>query len=248
VASLETFLKADDLDALLMQREDLSLTPAESALVASVIHGWSDKQAVSNLLFHSDLIPATVRFEALDRALHSHDVPYFLLAATVGLQSIPLDDVPSDKRAAWIQVLLGLVRSKSQTLAGRASVTLFAWSQSVVPLDILPALVSLYPVPDEGACRNIIAAVLFRCGDLPADEFDRQLAAWSLSDSGMRALRSAHEEYKRRKAHDELRAMIMKSPSFAYIPNLSDNIVEYVGPDDPDADRRHASKPWWRFW
>jgi hypothetical protein len=92
--------------------EALSLTQEESALVASVIDGWSDKQAVSNLLFHSDLIPATLRFEALDRALNSHDVPYFVLAATVGLQGVRLGDVPSDKRAAWIQALVALTRSK----------------------------------------------------------------------------------------------------------------------------------------
>ena len=248
MTSLETFLKADDLDALLRAREDISLTPEESALVASVIHSWSDRQAVSNLLFHSDLIPATLRFEALDRALNSHDVPYFVLAATVGLQGVPLGDVPSDKRAAWIQALLGLARSKSKALAGRASVTLFSWSQSVVAFDILPELVSLYPVPDEGACRNIVAAVLSRCGELSADEFDRQLSEWHLSDSSMSALRNAREEYKGTKAHDEFRAMLMKSPLFAYIPNLSEDIVGDVGRADRDADRRHANKPWWRFW
>jgi len=248
VTSLETFLKADDLDALLRAREDISLTPEESALVASVIHGWSDRQAVSNLLFHSDLIPATLRFEALGRALRSHGVPYFVLAATVGLQGVPLGDVPSDKRTEWIQVLLGLARSKSKALAGRASVTLFSWSQSIVAFDILPALASLYPVPDDGACRNIVAAVLSRCGELSADEFDRQLSEWHLSHSSMTALRNAHLEYKGRKAHDEFRAMIMKSPAFAYIPNLSGDIVGDVGPAYRDAAGRPASKPWWRFW
>ena len=116
-------------------------------------------------------------------------MPYFVLAATVGLQGVPLGDVPSDKRAAWIQALLALTRSKSKTLAGRASLTLFSLSQSVVAFDILPALVSLYPVPDEGACWNIVAAVLSRCGELSADEFDRQLSEWHLSDSSMSAFR-----------------------------------------------------------
>ena len=247
MTSLETFLRADDLDALLRARQDIALTPEESALVVSVIHDWSDRQAVSNLLLHSDLIPATLRFEALDRALNSHDVPYFVLAATVGLQDVPLGDVPSDKRAAWVQALLGLARSRSKTLAGRASVTLFSWSQSAVAFDILPELVSLYPVPDEGACRNIVAAVLSRCGELSADEFDGQLSEWQLTDSSVSALRTAHEEYKGRKAHDELRAMIMKSPAFAHIPNVSEEVGD-VGPADRDADGRHARKPWWRFW
>jgi hypothetical protein len=146
------------------------------------------------------------------------------LAATVGLESLPLDEVPSDKRSAWSQILLGLVRLESEPLAGRASVVLYNWSRSVEGFGILPALVSRYPVPDDGACRNILAAVLSRCGALSADEFDRQLSEWHLPASSMRALRMAHEKYKI-KAQDEFQAMIMTSPVFAYIPNLSDDIV-----------------------
>jgi hypothetical protein len=125
---------------------------------------------------------------------------------------------------------------------------LYSWSQSVEAFDVLPALASLYPVPDEGACRNIVAAVLSRCGGLSADEFDRQLSEWPLSHSSMSALRKAHEECKIKKAHDEFGAMLMKSPVFAYIPNLSEDIVGNVGPIDLGSGGRHASKPWWRFW
>src|SRR5258705_388654 len=83
------------------------------------------------------------------------EVPSFVLAATVGLQNIALDEIPEDKRGAWVQRLKDLVQSKSKVLAGRASVTLFSFSQSVATSDILPELLSLYPVPDEGARRNI---------------------------------------------------------------------------------------------
>ena len=211
---------------------------------ASVIHSWSDRQAVSNLLFHSDLIPATLRFEALDRALNSHDVPYFVLAATVGLQGVPLGDVPSDKRAAWIQALLELARSKSKALAGRASVTLFSWSQSVVAFDILPELVSLYPVPDEGACRNIVAAVLSRMRRAAHDEFNRQL-------SGVASLRLQYECSSKcsqgvqgTKAHDEFRAMHEKLPPVCLRSELVSGHRRRRWTSRSRRSRRHANKPW----
>lgn len=249
VTPLETFLKAEDLDAVLRARQNISsVTPQESALIASVIDRWSDKQAVANLLFHADLIPASLRFEAFDRGLNSSDVPYFALAATVGLQDIPFSEVPENKRASWTQLLLALVQSKSKALAGRASVTLSSWSQSPVGADILPRLVSLYPVPDEGACRNIVAAVLATCGELPADDFDRRLSQWHLSDTAMSVLRKAHEDYTGKKAANEFLAMIMKSPVYAYIPNLSEDSLANVGPADLERDERPVNKPWWRFW
>src|SRR5262249_12437907 len=113
VTPLDAFLEADDLDDLLRVRHEIStLTPAEVERVASVLGNWTDRQAVANLLFYSTLIPASLRWEALDRGLHSSDIPYFVLTATVGLQAVGLNEVPDDKRAAWLQTLRELVRSK----------------------------------------------------------------------------------------------------------------------------------------
>ena len=230
VTSLEAFLKARDLDELLRVRRDISsLTSEEASRVASLVRDWTDRQAVANLLFYPDLIPATLRFEALNRALHSTDIPYLVLAATVGLQQIVLDEIPADRRAAWVQALLRFVQSKSNVLAGRASVTLYSWIHSPMAPDILPELLSLYPVPDEGACRNIVAAVLTECGDWSEDEFAQRLADWHVSNSARTTLRRAHEEYREAKAHDEFRALIMRSPVFAYIPNLSESALDNFG-------------------
>jgi hypothetical protein len=249
VTSLEAFLKAEDLDVLLRARGDIgSLTPEESARVVSVIQAWDDRQAVANLLFHPDVMPVSIRFEALDRALRSHDIPYFVLAATVGLQAVGLADVPSDKRTTWIQTLLGLVQSTSEVLAGRASVTLSSWSKDVGTADILPELLSLYPVPDESACRNIVAVVLARIGDLPVDEFDRRLTEWRVSSATATALRSSHRDYVARKARDEFRAMIMKVPALPYIPNLSEGRTGNVRMADRGTAGPVTRKPWWRIW
>lgn len=201
MTTLDRFLTAVDLDELLRVRNEISsLTSAESTRVVSVLRAWNDRQAVANLLFHPALIPADIRFEALDRALQSKDVPYFTLAATVGLQHMALDEVPADKRAAWGHALLAFVQSKSTILAGRASVTLCGWSRRVATSEILPKLVSLYPVPDAGACRNIVAAVLENSGDSSAEEFDQRLSEWRVSESTRVALRRAHDDYREKKS------------------------------------------------
>jgi hypothetical protein len=249
VTRLDGFLTAMDLDELLRVRNEISsLTSEESTRIVSVLRPWNDHQAVANLMFHPDLIPADIRFEALDRALQSKDVPYFTLAATVGLQGMALDEVPADKRAAWGQALLAFVQSKSTVLAGRASVTLCGWSRSVVTSDILPKLVSVYPVPDEGACRNIVAAVLENCGDCSAEEFDQRLSEWRVSESTRAVLRRAHEDYTEKKGRDALRAMIMKAPGLAYIPNLSEGLIDNAQSTTVRTVQPTARNPWWRFW
>jgi len=249
VTRLDRFLTATDLDDVVRVRNEISsLTPEESARVVSIVREWNDRQAVANLLFHPGLMPAVVRFDALDRALHSIDTPYFTLAATVGLQGVAPDEVPGAKRAAWGQVLLALLQSRSAVLAGRASVTLCAWTRGVANPDILPQMVALYPVSDEGACRNIVCAVLDNCGDRSTEEFDQCLLEWGVSDSTRAALRRAHAEYADRKERGELRAMIMKAPTLAYIPNLSEGVIDAVRSAHGDAVNTPVRRAWWRFW
>lgn len=249
MTKLNGFLAATDLDDLLRARNEIAaLTSEESTRIVSVLRAWNDHQAVANLLFHPDLIPAEIRFEALDRALHSEDVPYLTLAATVGLQGMSMDDVPSDKRAAWGQMLLAFIQSKSTVLSSRASVTLCAWSRGVVTSDIPPMLASLYPVLDEGVCRNIVAAVLENCGDCLPQEFDQRLSNWRVSEPTRAALRRAHANYTELKGRDTLRAMIMKAPVHAYIPNLSEVMIDNAQSATVRTGSPPARKPWWRFW
>jgi hypothetical protein len=219
--ALDAFLKAEDLDDLLRIRRDLGvLTSDEEQRISSIIHDWTDNQAVANLLFNPDVMPPALRFEALDRALHSNHVCYFALAATVGLQQVKWNEVPGAKRASWLQALQRLVRSKSRTVAGRASVTLFEWTLGDGRDDILMELLSLYPVSDEGACRNIVAIALARWHDLSAEELTERLSDGCVTGSARAAVRQAHEKHRKLKARDEFRALIMKSPAYVYIPNL----------------------------
>ena len=237
--TLEAFLKAGDLDDLLRVRRGLSsLTPEETLRVRSVIHQWSDRQAVANLLFHPDLIPDSLRLEALDRALHSNDVAYFVLAATVGLQQLEPAAITVDRRDRWLVRLLTLIQSESETLANRASLILYSWTQELSDPDILPELLSIYPVADQGACRNIVAALLSRCGELPAHEFDARLREWRVSESPSALLRRAYGEHRQLTMHDAYRAKLMTMPSFAYIPNLVERPADIGGQStmrgDPD--------------
>jgi hypothetical protein len=94
-----------------------------------------------------------------------------------------------------------------------------------MPPDILPELLSLYPVADDDACRNIVAALLARCGELSVDEFDARLIEWRLSDSARTSFQSAYAEYENLKTSDAFRARLLPMPSFAYIPNLVESGV-----------------------
>ncbi len=235
MSALDTFLKTNDLDDLIRARHDIStLTSDESAQVESIIRDWIDPQAVSNLLFYSSLIPADSRFQAIDRGLHSYDAPYFALAATVGLQGIKPDEVPQDRRDEWIRLLLVLVQSESYVLAGRASVTIFSWLTESEPADLL----SLYPVPDETASKNIVAYGIARFGDLPAAEFVQRLSQSGVPDAAITVFEDAYQEYHQRKSNGEPVAELVKCPLLCYIPNMSDVSSE--------SEIKH--NPWWKFW
>jgi hypothetical protein len=225
--SLDALLKAEDLDDLLRVRRDISaLTPAEERRISSILRKWTDEQAVANLLFNPDLIPRGLRFDALDRALNSIATPYLALAATVGLQQIEWTDVPDDKRTSWLPAVQRLVRSSSKVLAGRASAALCRWARREESDDLLLEVLSLYPVPDEGACRNIVATVLTRWADVSAQELSLRLLNRRMSSPARVAIQLAHETYHKLKARDEFRAMVMKSPAYVFIPSLSEAVLD----------------------
>lgn len=215
MSGLASFLRAVDLDELLRARRLVSsLTPDEVSMLESVLRNWSNVQSVANLLFHPGLIPAPLRFGAIDRGLHSYEQPYLALAATVGLQQVNPDEIPASTREEWVRVLLGMIESRS-VLASRASVSIFTILRD---LDV-GTLLSRYPVRDETASKNIIAFVLSRFGDLSPEDFIERLTL-AASAPLHPVFEEAHREYQRRKREDG-RASLMKTPLLGYIPNLS---------------------------
>jgi hypothetical protein len=160
MATLDEFLQATDLDALLSLRHELSpLTASDADRIESIIRDWDDYQQIANLLLHPSVMPAQCRFAAIDRALGSDDSPYLTLAAVVGLQSVDPLAVPAEHRSQLRNKLLRCIQSESETLAGRASVTMFRWfSESEAA-----SVVSLYPIPDaEGLEPDFAGAAKFK--------------------------------------------------------------------------------------
>jgi len=220
---LDTFLRAQDLDVLGKVRHQLhSLTESETARLARVITGWKDPQAVANLLFHPEVIPEDLRFGALARALRSTDVPYFQLAATVGMQGMPQTSVPEEHRQSFADSLVGFLGSRTNVLASRASVTLFGWSQEQASDDLLIRMLAAVSVEDDTLSRNVFAAVLARHGKDTPQEFEGHTAQWDIPQPARTALLASHREYLELTARGERRGKFMTSPLFSYIPNLSE--------------------------
>jgi hypothetical protein len=214
---LETFLKIDELDDLREAREHVSsITLDEEQHIEGVIRDWADAQAVANLLFHPDLIPARVRLEAIDRGLHCYDAPYFALAATIGLGRVNSETVPEGLRQNWIETLLAMVRSRLHTFAVTAVNVLSRWA----PADALK-LLALFPVPDSGASNNILAFALARFGELPRNEFIEKIADCGVHAVWLSAFGDLYDEYQHEKAEGRSGAGL-KLPVFSYIPNLSE--------------------------
>ena len=84
---VDEFLRVTDLDDLLHAFDAMeALTVEDVARIERILGDWRNHQAVANLLFYPQLIPEGTRVQAINRALRSNDIPYFQLAATVGLQ------------------------------------------------------------------------------------------------------------------------------------------------------------------
>lgn len=86
---LWALLVAEDLDELLRARRNIeSIDTEDTEVLREVIVHWENPQAVSNLLFHPDLIPEDLRLDALVKGLTEHQVVYYRLAAAVGFDKI----------------------------------------------------------------------------------------------------------------------------------------------------------------
>jgi hypothetical protein len=100
---LEAFLHTKDLDDLQQARQRLGrVGKRDSQAAQSVLEQWADHQAVANVLFHPDLLPRPLEMRYLMKALEETDMPYFKLAAVVGLQGLT-DERDRKMEAAYVQ-------------------------------------------------------------------------------------------------------------------------------------------------
>jgi hypothetical protein len=233
MTTLDDFLQATDLDDLLRAKHKLSpITADDASCIKSIISEWRNQQLVANLLFYPCVMPIDIRFTAIDRALRSSNTPYLTLAAVVGLQEIKPTDVPTKIREEWGQVLLEMIQSESEIFAGRTSVTMFSWFAESNAAEFL----SLYPVIDETASKNILAFALSLFGDLPADEYTQCIRNCGVAPNVLAAFKDYHASYVAKISNGQVDAGFMKCPLLSYLPNLSEVSISV------------PTKPWWKFW
>jgi hypothetical protein len=211
--SINDFLKAKDLDDLLkVRREIKALTDEDRQKISDVLHDWQDGQSVSNLLFYPSLIPDTIRYECIDRALGSVEQPYFVLASVVGLQSLNPDEVPAEFRKKVVVKLLELIRSDISVISSRASVTIRHWLREGEIDEYLRA----YPVAEETVRDNIVRFSLSHFGKLTRKEYCERLRSCGLGFwTRFRFIR----RFKAFQRHQSGLAFFMTTPLLSYIPN-----------------------------
>jgi hypothetical protein len=100
---LEVLLHTKDLDDLQRARQRLGrVSRRDSQAALSVLEQWADHQAVANVLFHPDLLPRPLQMRYLMKALEETDMPYFKLAAVVGLQRLT-EELDGRVEAAYVR-------------------------------------------------------------------------------------------------------------------------------------------------
>jgi hypothetical protein len=99
---LEAFLHTKDLDELQWARQRLGkVRRRDSQAAQSVLEQWGDHQAVANVLFYPDLLPRPLQMRYLMKALEETDMPYFKLAAVLGLQRLT-DELDGKLEKAYV--------------------------------------------------------------------------------------------------------------------------------------------------
>jgi hypothetical protein len=222
---LTAFLAADELDVLSTLRDEITtIDRQEAAELSAVVQTWSDLQAVANLLFYPELIPRPDRLPSLVRGLASGDEGYLALAAVVGLQRVPEDEIPLAERLVIAEHLVRLVEHGPGPTPARASLTLADFAQDLQPA----VLLRLLDHPDPVVRHNLVVALLsgFGLARVLATA-DAEVAAGDLSASAASTLRDSLVEAGLDPDDaflddDEVLASPLGLPLLSYIPNYAD--------------------------
>jgi hypothetical protein len=220
---LEAFLAAEDLDDLLQARLRIGrVSKRDTRAALSVVEQWADRQAVANVLFYPSLLPPTVRMRFLLKALEEPEVPYYTLAAVVGLQDLTgeefegapeagkalgerlltLIDRAAERMRAWDTATTGL-HTLDEVIADRASTLLL---EHVERADATQ-LVLLLDHPSEGVRNNVLYTLLELFG---TEEVERRVA--QVADAGQ--ISPAASQFARDNVDEPLMML------WAYIPSL----------------------------
>lgn len=156
---MRRFLTITDLDDLAAAHRELAdaggITPDAEAVVVGVLAGWTDRQALANLLMYPLLIPPDFRLAAIERALGEAGPGYLCLAAVVGVERLDVTQVPDDARYRLTRRLLDLIASDAGLLADRASISI----RTLLSSGDAPELVELLLHPSVAVRQNLAQAL-----------------------------------------------------------------------------------------
>lgn len=214
---LDAFLAETDLDALMAARQRLGPASAgRAARIEGLLRAWQEPQALANLLFHPELIPAPLRLPALLKGLRDRANLYNALAAAVGLQDIDADSVDVPTRAALRGALVELVEGFPTVLAARAAATLTDYLR----LDDVGLAWSLLGSPEPGVRHNLLYWLRSALG-MPDDAALLQAAAAQGLPAAVLADIEARLAEDRQRLGEGKPARLAHR-SYTWIPNLGD--------------------------
>ena len=209
---LKAFLAAQDLDDVGDAREEIKtpLAAEDAAAVRSVIKQWDNPQAVSNLLNHASLIPEDVRLVSLFRGLAERKVPYYNLAAILGIQDIDVDKLSKKDRKRVAQELMAAIRKTSDVRAARACTLITEY----VSENETPQLIALLEHTNDTVRQNLRAKLFPRYKDRGVDAYAAEVRKTGLAVAAQDRLISQFKDWH---------AKPTDIPTlFAYIPNFRD--------------------------
>ena len=210
-------LTAEDVDDLLRIRSHLgSVDDADTGLIRSMLVEWRNTQAVANLLFHPDLIPADIRVNSILRGLDERSRRYLVLAAAVGLQSIEPSVLTPDGAASIRERLLRIVASDESIIASRVSVSI----QPFLAKSDARVVLGLLGHPNETVRHNLLAWLLKMYFSEESDDLRRVIQATELSTDTRESVSGRIAEYA--KARREGTFSPLGSTLLGYIPNLNE--------------------------
>ncbi len=225
---LEKFLTMQDLDDIFVARR--SLKPLDSTdidTVIAILSQWNTPQAIANLLFYPNTIPATVRSQSILKGLHENDCIYYRLAAIVGLQSLNASDFTAIEVEQIRDRLISLIASDRGIISARASVSIASYLQANDIDLIIPLLNHL----DNLVKHNILVTLIEIVGvDRIRDLIDSAAQAKKISEEAVTFCQAKFSQVLELSNNSvtgvPFESSNLSLPMLSHIPNLKDIMGE----------------------
>ena len=225
---LKNFLTATDLDYLSSARAEISEMNADDIIeIMNILKQWSDVQKISNLLMHSDLIPAKDRLNYVLKGLNEKKNKYLVLAASIGLYQIDIEVLNETEQSNIVERLIEIVEQENDMLAERAS-TFLADKLIFLQKNYATHVVGLLNHSSELVKHNMLVALIHLVGlENIRKFFDTALESAKLSKEGrlyaegqLRTIKGLGEDNKVAGAQIDL-GWLSKT-LLSYVPNLKE--------------------------